>query len=195
MVKCSPQRAFSECDGLHPGENSGATSPVVLRSGGIQLARIPGVLGASCAGANSSPAALSVSSHGHNVWLEASYNPITDAHDRLYKVVKFATIITDQVNRESAVAAAASIACTSQQTDGSAQPWSSDRRGHSGTGPAHGAGGRPHWRAGQAVPADRFDHPAHQQHRGLSKLRMILESSKSRAEEYDPPARLSCFIP
>lgn len=61
-------------------------------------------------------------SHGHDVWLEASYNPVTDAHDRLYKVVKFATIITDQVNRENAVAEAASIAfSTSQQTDGSAQ--------------------------------------------------------------------------
>jgi methyl-accepting chemotaxis protein len=63
-----------------------------------------------------------VDSRGSVVWLEASYNPITDAHDRLYKVVKFATIITDQVNREIAVAEAANIAfSTSQQTDGSAQ--------------------------------------------------------------------------
>ena len=63
-----------------------------------------------------------VDSRGREVWLEASYNPITDAHDRLYKVVKFATIITDQVNRENAVAEAANIAfSTSQQTDGSAQ--------------------------------------------------------------------------
>jgi methyl-accepting chemotaxis protein len=63
-----------------------------------------------------------VDSRGRVVWLEASYNPITDAHDRLYKVVKFATIITDQVNREIAVAEAANIAfSTSQQTDGSAQ--------------------------------------------------------------------------
>jgi methyl-accepting chemotaxis protein len=63
-----------------------------------------------------------VDSHGRVVWLEASYNPITDAHDRLYKVVKFATVITDQVNREMAVADAADIAySTSQQTDGSAQ--------------------------------------------------------------------------
>jgi len=63
-----------------------------------------------------------VDSRGREVWLEASYNPITDAHDRLYKVVKFATIITDQVNRENAVAQAAHIAfSTSQQTDGSAQ--------------------------------------------------------------------------
>jgi methyl-accepting chemotaxis protein len=63
-----------------------------------------------------------VDSRGRAVWLEASYNPITDAHDRLYKVVKFATIITDQVNREIAVAEAANIAfSTSQQTDGSAQ--------------------------------------------------------------------------
>jgi methyl-accepting chemotaxis protein len=56
------------------------------------------------------------------VWLEASYNPVTDASNNLYKVVKFATVITDQVNQEQAVAEAANIAySTSQQTDQSAQ--------------------------------------------------------------------------
>ena len=39
-----------------------------------------------------------VDSHGRVVWLEATYNPVLDATDRLYKVVKFATVITDQVN-------------------------------------------------------------------------------------------------
>ena len=63
-----------------------------------------------------------IDSHGRTVWLEASYNPVVDANDRLYKVVKFATVITDQVNREQAVADAASIAySTSQQTDSTAQ--------------------------------------------------------------------------
>ncbi|BAN50706.1 putative methyl-accepting chemotaxis transducer [Metapseudomonas resinovorans NBRC 106553] len=63
-----------------------------------------------------------VDRHGRTVWLEASYNPIIDAHDRLYKVVKFATVITDQVNREAAVAEAASMALdTSKGTDASAQ--------------------------------------------------------------------------
>ena len=63
-----------------------------------------------------------VDSHGRVVWLEASYNPVLDANERLYKVVKFATVITDQVNQEQAVADAASIAySTSLQTDSSAQ--------------------------------------------------------------------------
>ena len=63
-----------------------------------------------------------VDSHGRTVWLEASYNPVVDANEKLYKVVKFATVITDQVNREQAVADAASIAySTSQQTDSTAQ--------------------------------------------------------------------------
>jgi methyl-accepting chemotaxis protein len=63
-----------------------------------------------------------VDSHGRTVWLEASYNPVVDANNRLYKVVKFATVITDQVNQEQAVAEAANIAySTSQQTDQSAQ--------------------------------------------------------------------------
>ncbi|WP_161928942.1 PAS domain-containing protein, partial [Pseudomonas yangonensis] len=63
-----------------------------------------------------------VDAYGHEVWLEASYNPVTDAQGNLYKVVKFATIITDQVNRERAVADAASIAFeTSKDTDNSAK--------------------------------------------------------------------------
>ncbi|VXC58611.1 Biofilm dispersion protein BdlA [Pseudomonas sp. 8Z] len=63
-----------------------------------------------------------IDSHGHAVWLEASYNPITDAHDRLYKIVKFATVITEQVQREEAVAQAANIAfATSKGTDASAR--------------------------------------------------------------------------
>ncbi|MEK1942203.1 MAG: methyl-accepting chemotaxis protein [Pseudomonas sp.] len=63
-----------------------------------------------------------VDAYGRPVWLEASYNPVHDAHNRLYKVVKFATVISDQVNQEIAVADAANIAySTSQQTDLSAQ--------------------------------------------------------------------------
>jgi len=63
-----------------------------------------------------------VDAHGRVVWLEASYNPIIDAHDVLYKVVKFATVITEQVNQEIAVAAAADIAYnTSLETDSSAR--------------------------------------------------------------------------
>ncbi|MDP0977719.1 pili assembly chaperone, partial [Klebsiella pneumoniae] len=54
--------------------------------------------------------------------MEATYNPVLDATDRLYKVVKFATVITDQVNQEQAVAEAANIAySTSLQTDNCAQ--------------------------------------------------------------------------
>ncbi|NUT76352.1 PAS domain-containing methyl-accepting chemotaxis protein [Pseudomonas sp. C1C7] len=63
-----------------------------------------------------------VDSHGRTVWLEATYNPVADANNKLYKVVKFATVITDQVNQEQAVSQAANIAySTSQQTDQSAQ--------------------------------------------------------------------------
>lgn len=60
-------------------------------------------------------------SMGRTVWLEASYNPVLDAHDRLYKIVKFATLITDQVNQEQAVSEAAGIAYDiSRKTDQSA---------------------------------------------------------------------------
>ena len=63
-----------------------------------------------------------IDAHGRTVWLEASYNPIIDAHDVLYKIVKFATVITDQVNQENAVAQAADIAYSNSiATDDSAR--------------------------------------------------------------------------
>ena len=55
------------------------------------------------------------------MWLEASYNPIFNEANELYKVVKFATVITDQVERELAIEQAASIAHgTSIETDNNA---------------------------------------------------------------------------
>jgi len=63
-----------------------------------------------------------LNSHGHTIWLEASYNPVFDSHDKLYKIVKFATDVTEQVMQEQAVSEAAEIAySTSQQTDLCAQ--------------------------------------------------------------------------
>jgi methyl-accepting chemotaxis protein len=63
-----------------------------------------------------------VDSSGREVWLEATYNPVYDAEGRPYKVVKFATVVTDQVERENEVSAAAGIAFDiSQKTDLSAQ--------------------------------------------------------------------------
>ena len=63
-----------------------------------------------------------IDSMGREVWLEASYNPITDANDKLYKVVKFATVITEQVQREETVAQAAGVAFEiSKSTDSSAR--------------------------------------------------------------------------
>jgi methyl-accepting chemotaxis protein len=36
--------------------------------------------------------------HGREIWIQASYNPILDGAGRPYKIIKFATDITDQVN-------------------------------------------------------------------------------------------------
>lgn len=61
-------------------------------------------------------------SAGCEVWLEASYNPVFDGSGRLVKIVKFATVITDQVNRENAVTEAATLAySTSVQTNATAE--------------------------------------------------------------------------
>lgn len=59
-----------------------------------------------------------VDSQGNIVWLEASYNPVKDEYGELYKVVKFATVITEQTTRELAVAGAADVAYSiSKKTD------------------------------------------------------------------------------
>ncbi|WP_337842535.1 PAS domain-containing methyl-accepting chemotaxis protein [Rheinheimera sp.] len=59
---------------------------------------------------------------GREVWLEASYNPIKDGKGQLVKVVKFATLITEQVQQELEIANAAQVAYeTSQATDSSAK--------------------------------------------------------------------------
>lgn len=63
-----------------------------------------------------------IDSRGQTVWLEATYNPVYDTEGALCKVVKFATVVTDQVIREQQVSEAAQTAFEiSQQTDVSAQ--------------------------------------------------------------------------
>ena len=63
-----------------------------------------------------------IDSRGQTVWLEVTYNPVYDTEGTLCKVVKFATVVTDQVIREQAVSEAAQTAFEiSQQTDVSAQ--------------------------------------------------------------------------
>lgn len=63
-----------------------------------------------------------VDSQGRIVWLEASYNPVYDTEGKLSKVVKFASVVSDQVAREAEVREAASIAYdVSRQTDTSAE--------------------------------------------------------------------------
>lgn len=61
-------------------------------------------------------------SREHDVWLEATYNPVRDNHERLYKIVKFATVITEQIDHETRVNEAATTAYdVSKKTDAHAQ--------------------------------------------------------------------------
>ena len=58
-----------------------------------------------------------INKQGETVWLEASYNPIFDANGDLYKIVKFASNITADVQREQIVSDAAELAAdTSEKT-------------------------------------------------------------------------------
>ncbi|MCW8109132.1 methyl-accepting chemotaxis protein [Alteromonas ponticola] len=62
-----------------------------------------------------------IDSRGNTVWLEASYNPVYDQHDVLYKVVQLATVVTNQVEREKTINDAADIAYdTSNNTEAAA---------------------------------------------------------------------------
>ncbi|MEN5300890.1 MULTISPECIES: PAS domain-containing methyl-accepting chemotaxis protein [unclassified Pseudomonas] len=60
-----------------------------------------------------------INKQGQTVYLEASYNPIFDSKGRLYKVVKFASDITAQVNTQQSAADAAHA--SSVQTDACAR--------------------------------------------------------------------------
>ncbi|OOE93723.1 hypothetical protein BZG76_03155 [Salinivibrio sp. AR647] len=55
--------------------------------------------------------------HGNEVWLEATYNPVFDVNGKVYRVIKFATAITDTVKKNQAVNQAAELAqASSEQT-------------------------------------------------------------------------------
>ncbi|MCP1264907.1 methyl-accepting chemotaxis protein [Aeromonas hydrophila] len=49
-------------------------------------------------------------SHGNDIWLEASYNPIKDEAGKVIKVIKFASDVTERILRAQAVSDAARVA-------------------------------------------------------------------------------------
>ncbi len=51
-----------------------------------------------------------IAQNGTTIWLEASYNPIIDDHGKVYKIIKFATDITERVKRQQRYNDAADIA-------------------------------------------------------------------------------------
>lgn len=48
--------------------------------------------------------------HGNELWLEATYNPIFDEHNQVIKVIKFASDITENIERETLVNEASVVA-------------------------------------------------------------------------------------
>jgi methyl-accepting chemotaxis protein len=48
--------------------------------------------------------------NGKDLWLEATYNPIIDKHNKVIKVIKFASDITDNIEREALVNEASTMA-------------------------------------------------------------------------------------
>ncbi|NJA07235.1 methyl-accepting chemotaxis protein [Methylomonas sp. MED-D] len=62
------------------------------------------------------------SARGDSVWLEASYNPVFDADGHVVKVIKFATDVTESVNRNTTVIQAAEMSfSTAEETSQIAQ--------------------------------------------------------------------------
>ncbi|WP_339389598.1 PAS domain-containing methyl-accepting chemotaxis protein [Vibrio neptunius] len=65
---------------------------------------------------------LRKTSYGEELWIQASYSPVRNEKGEVYKIVKFASDITDDVTREMAIAEAANIAhSTALQTSQVAQ--------------------------------------------------------------------------
>ncbi|HFG1567785.1 TPA: methyl-accepting chemotaxis protein [Vibrio cholerae] len=65
---------------------------------------------------------LRKNSYGSQVWIQASYSPVKDQNNKVYKIVKFASDITAEVLREQQVTDAANIAySTSVETSQVAQ--------------------------------------------------------------------------
>ncbi|MES1953617.1 methyl-accepting chemotaxis protein [Salinisphaera hydrothermalis EPR70] len=63
---------------------------------------------------------MRIGRHGQKVWIQGSYNPVLDADGNPYKVVKFATDITAEVEREAHIAEQANaMAAAIRQLDGS----------------------------------------------------------------------------
>lgn len=63
-----------------------------------------------------------LNSHNEPLWLRATYNPVFNSHGQLYKIVKFATDVTEQVQRNQREQAAAVHAWNmAVLTSGSAQ--------------------------------------------------------------------------
>ncbi|AIZ33101.1 PAS domain S-box protein [Pseudomonas parafulva] len=61
-------------------------------------------------------------SHGQEVWLEASYNPVYNAEGHIIRVIKYASVVTDQVRKEQEIRRAAEMALdVSRTTDVSAR--------------------------------------------------------------------------
>ncbi|MGL5290336.1 MAG: methyl-accepting chemotaxis protein [Vibrionaceae bacterium] len=53
---------------------------------------------------------LRYGNHHHPIWLEATYNPIKDVNGRVYKVIKFASDVTQRINESKKIVEAAKAA-------------------------------------------------------------------------------------
>ena len=83
--------------GLLARRNQGPASPHVLRPGLRDSARVPAVLGDAQPRASTRPAEYKrLGKGGKEVWIQASYNPILDLNGKPFKVVKYATDVTEQ---------------------------------------------------------------------------------------------------
>ena len=76
----------------------------VRRAGGAARAPTTGPSGRSSAAANTTPGQYKrLGKGGREVWIQASYNPILDLNGKPFKVVKYATDITAQVQAAAAM--------------------------------------------------------------------------------------------
>ena len=78
--------------------------------------RLPAILGQARSGQHDAGQYRRVGKGGREIWLQASYNPILDAAGKPFKVVKFATDVTEQVRTTEEVRALAQSAADGDLT-------------------------------------------------------------------------------
>ena len=120
------ERQLPQDAGISPGRDPGTASQHVRRSRRKSRASLIGSSGRRWAAANIRPAVYKrIGKGGKEIWIQASYNPILDLNGKPFKVVKFATDVTQKTKLQLEIdrdlgSIAGSLTSANEQVTGAA---------------------------------------------------------------------------